>query len=175
MYTIFARKLLRLHAAKIGTGNVIRKRFMTFPIIYIAHERRTGFLPAAYYDSSSITAFRESGPNPALSAFCRAAGNQPAGSQPLNQFPGALTISKTCSILRAWIPSSPAVWGRIAPSPIWSPAALACPFFPTIHNWRPAVSYGFPSVTPVPTVNSIWRYHAPARSPSMHAISAVLC
>ncbi len=53
-----------------------------------------------------------------------------------------LTISKTCSILRAWIPSSPAVWGRIAPSPIWSPAALACPFFPTIHNWRPAVSYG---------------------------------
>ncbi len=28
-----ARKILRLYAAKIGAGNVIRKRFMTFPII----------------------------------------------------------------------------------------------------------------------------------------------
>ncbi len=32
MRTIFARKILRLHAAKIGAGNVIKKRFMTFPI-----------------------------------------------------------------------------------------------------------------------------------------------
>ena len=29
---IFARKIPGLHAAKIGTGNVIRKRFMRFPI-----------------------------------------------------------------------------------------------------------------------------------------------
>ena len=33
MRTIFARKFLRLHAAKIGAGNVIKKTFMTFPII----------------------------------------------------------------------------------------------------------------------------------------------
>ncbi len=32
MRTIFARKILRLDAAKIGAGNVIRKKFMTFPI-----------------------------------------------------------------------------------------------------------------------------------------------
>ncbi len=32
MRKIFARKILRLHAAKIGAGNVIKKRFMTFPI-----------------------------------------------------------------------------------------------------------------------------------------------
>jgi len=32
MRTIFARKILRLHAAKIGAGNVIKKKFMTFPI-----------------------------------------------------------------------------------------------------------------------------------------------
>ncbi len=45
MHTIFARKILRLHAAKIGAGNVIRKRFMTFPIsILNACPKIRGFL-----------------------------------------------------------------------------------------------------------------------------------
>ncbi len=34
MRTIFARKILRLHAAKIVEENVIEKKFMTFPIIW---------------------------------------------------------------------------------------------------------------------------------------------
>ncbi len=32
MHTIFARKILRLYEAKIGAGNIIKKKFMTFPI-----------------------------------------------------------------------------------------------------------------------------------------------
>ncbi len=38
MSTIFARNILRLHTAKIGAGNVIRKRFMTFPITWSINE-----------------------------------------------------------------------------------------------------------------------------------------